>query len=101
MNSLMGIVLKDAPMVTHHVALSARDDESLLVSFLSELLYTAEMQGVAFDQVTVNCDRHALQAQLAGRPIAQQERLIKAVTYHGLSIQRRDGLLMVTIVLDV
>lgn len=101
MYSLMGTVLKDAPMVTHHIALSAQDDESLLVLFLSELLFIAEMRGVAFDQVMVNCDRHALQAQLAGRPIVQQERLIKAVTYHGLSIQKGGELLTVTIVLDV
>lgn len=98
---LLGIRFQDAPMVTQQIAFSTVDDESLLVLFLSELLYIGESQGVAFDLIQVHCGQHALQAQLSGSPIASQERMIKAVTYHNLSIQREGDALVATIVFDV
>ncbi|TLN20481.1 archease [bacterium] len=97
---LLGVRFQDAPMVTQQISFSAGDDESLLVFFLSELLYIGESQGVAFDRVQVHCDQHTLQAQLSGSPIASQERMIKAVTYHNLSIQRERDSLVATIVFD-
>lgn len=97
---LLGFKFQDAPMVTQQIALSSGDDESLLVLFLSELLYFAESRGVAYDRVQVHCDQHTLHAQLSGMPIASQDRMIKAVTYHNLSIQRKGDSLVATVVFD-
>lgn len=101
MYHLLGIEFRDAPMVTQEITISSADDESLLVLFLSELLYIIESQGLAFDHVQLRCDQHGLQAQLSGKPIARQERMIKAVTFHNLLIQREGDHLVVTIVFDV
>lgn len=101
MYRLMQATVENQPVVSQELALSAADEESLLVLFLSELLYISESQGIAFERIAVQCKGLSLRAQLDGRPIASQIRSIKAVTYHDLAIVRTDGAVRVKIVFDV
>jgi protein archease len=98
---LMETTLQAAPRVEQRLALDGLDAESLLVSFLSELLYLGETAGLGFDQFEVATQDHRLQAVLRGAPIAGQTKEIKAVTYHNLAIQPTAAGLTVTIVFDV
>ena len=50
MSRLSGIRIASKPRQERKIHLDAGDDESLLVSFLSELLYWGEEDGVAFDE---------------------------------------------------
>jgi len=101
MYSLMEIKLDNGQRVTDSIILENLDLESLLVSFLSELLYKVESEGLAYDQVSVEVNEHHLKAQLEGSPITNQKKEIKAVTFHNLVIVLTEGKYEVTIVFDV
>ncbi len=77
------------------------DRESMLVDFLSELLFAAEERGVAFDEYDLHFDGITLQARLGGALITWQAKEIKAVTYHNLAVRQREAGLEAEIVFDV
>ncbi len=78
------------------------DLESLLVAFLSELLFYLETEGIAFDAFDLQLQNdHRLQAQLEGSFIERRNREIKAVTFHNLSIEETESGWQVRIVFDV
>lgn len=87
--------------VEEQFSLVSQDDESLLVDFLSELLYYAEKENIAFLEFNLTLDQSSLEAKLVGRPIKFRKKEIKAVTYHNLEISRQNDKLEVTIVFDV
>lgn len=106
MNTLAGIKLAGKPRVQRNLSLSAADAESLLVSFLSELVYIAEKEAQAFDDYELSIGSSAdqtmhLSAVLQGAPILSIDKAIKAVTYHNLKIQQTRKGLETRIVLDV
>jgi SHS2 domain-containing protein len=86
---------------TCSLELTAWDAESLLVAFLNRLLYIGEDDGLAFDQFDLQVEEQALHAGLSGGSIRSQDKVIKAVTFHDLAIQRAGGRLQVKIVFDV
>ena len=105
MYALAGIRLADGPRCQQTLEIQASDAESLLVSFLSELLYLSE-QGLAFDVFTLTLQQPSaggwqLQASLEGAPLAAISKEIKAVTYHRLAIRQTQDGLAANLVLDV
>ena len=101
MYALMETTLAPGERNALAVAVEGLDAESLLVAFLSELLYLGESQSVGCDDFGVSFHEGGLTAQVQSAPILRQKKEIKAVTYHNLQIQERDGLFWVTIVFDV
>ncbi len=101
MYRLMGIQLEDEPAILREVEVDGVDLESLLISFLSELLYRGETQQVACERIQVRCDGTSLRAQCAEKRIHAQSRLIKAATYHDLAISQVEDQWNVRIVFDV
>jgi SHS2 domain-containing protein len=87
------------------VELQAADAESLLVRFLSEVLWLGQQDGLAFDtfdmQVTGETEGLSLHARLEGAAIVHLDKEIKAVTYHNLAVRQAAGRLEVNIVFDV
>ncbi|MCL4538153.1 MAG: archease [Bacteroidetes bacterium] len=85
--------------------LKADNIEELLVDWLRELLFRHETKGfilISADIAEVSAT--SLRANLAGRTRASEEEPeieIKAVTYHGLSVQKNDAGYVVTIVFDI
>jgi SHS2 domain-containing protein len=98
---LTGLRLKSAPRISRQINLAAADSESLLVAFLSELIYLDEQEGLGFDIFDLAVDGYNLAARIEGAPIVSQLKEIKAVTYHNLAIRETAGRLEVTIVFDV
>ncbi|MDK2981251.1 MAG: protein archease [Chloroflexota bacterium] len=76
------------------------DAESLLVAFLSELLYQVE-QGRAAESIQLEIGDNRLKAELDLAPVVSIEREIKAVTYHELKIIKADGAYRTRIVFDL
>ncbi|NPA31006.1 MAG: archease [Chloroflexi bacterium] len=74
--------------VRRPVRLSAPDPETLLVDFLSELLFVLDTERVAFDEFALQATPTRVQGRLRGRPVVGQEKEIKAVTYHNLRVER-------------
>lgn len=83
--------------------LEASDMETLLVDWLSELLYLAERSGVRWTNFDLTLgDSYTLEAKVEGVTGWLPERIVKAVTYHGLQIaQAKDGSWETVITFDV
>jgi SHS2 domain-containing protein len=101
MYSLMDVHLQPAGRSSRTLELSAADGESLLVSFLDELLYIQGADGLAFDVFQIEITDWNLRASLEGAPLESLGKEIKAVTYHRLKICSDERQLMVRIVFDV
>lgn len=102
MYALSGMRLHPGLRQTHIISLEGQDAESLLVRFLSELLWLEQQQGLGFDEFSLLVDdQYNLRAELRGASIANLDKEIKAVTYHNLAVQNTPQGLQVTIVFDV
>lgn len=88
--------------IERKVMLEAYDAESLLVDWLGELAYWAEMEQLIINIVDIETisETH-LAATVKGGKALLLDKHIKAVTYHNLAIEKRDAGLEVTIVFDV
>lgn len=87
MFSLQGAADIDGPTLQQLITVDAIDAESLLVTWLNQLLWHAETQQVTFQNFWIESftDTH-LQAVAVGRRGRSDLAHIKAVTYHDLSI---------------
>jgi SHS2 domain-containing protein len=101
MYSLAGIILQPEPRISQSIVIKNIDKESLLVDFLSELLYFSEVDGVGYDSFEIYFNQDGLNATLSGAPLATMRKEIKAVTYHNLAIVEGVDGLEVSIVFDV
>jgi SHS2 domain-containing protein len=101
MNSLSGTMIGDERGVTRTFETEGPDLESLLVAFLSELVYYQEQENLAFDRFDIRVAAQWLKAEMVGAPIELVEKAIKAVTYHNLKIEKTTEGLEATIVFDV
>ena len=101
MNSLSGTLAGNGPRLTRTFQVEAPDAESLLVTFLSELLYYQEQENLVFDVVDLRVATRWLKVEMEGTQIASSEKAIKAVTYHNLKIKKTDEGFETTIVFDV
>ena len=87
---------------TKVVALEAMDPESLLVDWLSELAYWAEIEMLVFHEFKMeSVSPTHLRARIHGSRVTQLEKHIKAVTYHNLEIVQTEKGLTATVVFDV
>ena len=77
------------PAHQHLVTIDSMDGESLMVDWLSELLYLHETTGAIFHQANVlRWTATHLEAQITGHPPLEPPAIqVKAVTYHQLLIQ--------------
>ncbi len=100
-NALAEIRVANTPRLQRRLSLPAGDPERLLVSFLTELLWHAERDNIAFDTFDLAVLDDTLVANLQGAKILFRSKEIKAVTFHNLSIRQTECGLETNIVLDV
>ncbi len=82
--------------------LEAFDRESLLVEWLGELAYYAEMESLIFSSLELpEVSSTALSARVKGDRVQEMQKHIKAVTYHNLAITETERGLETTVILDV
>jgi len=98
---LAGTELADEPRSTQTFEAKEPDSESLLVAFLSELVYYAEQENLGFDDFDIHIKTGRLKAELGGAPLKSMDKVIKAVTWHNLNITETARGLEVEIVFDV
>ncbi len=102
MYSLLKVNLPmDAPTRIKKIQLNGVDMESLLVSFLSELLFFYETEKIVFTNMDLQIHNNQLEASLDGVIFASTLEEIKAVTYHQMKIKQNPQGLSVTVVFDV
>lgn len=83
------------PVGEHEVKVTSRDLESLLVDFLSELLYVHETEKVLLAEFDVKVSGLAVDAHVRGERIDKARHplhlMVKAVTYHGIDVDPAKG----------
>jgi SHS2 domain-containing protein len=84
------------------VHVTALDYESLLVNWLTELLWLQETHREMYQRFDITTlTQTELRAHVFGVPFVQLDKLIKAVTYHNLSIQKTTDGWEAVVVVDV
>ena len=101
MNWLAGTELVHEPRIMKTFETEGSDGESLLVAFLSELVYYAEQENLGFDDFDIQIKNGRLKAELRGAPLKSLSKAIKAVTWHKLEIKETARGMEVEIVFDV
>ncbi len=94
--------VKGEPGPWEHIELSARDQATLLVDWLNELLALSEIEGRAYAYMQALTVRDgALTAEVRGRKVSRWQSPVKAATYHGLSLERQGSRWKAVVLLDV
>lgn len=98
--ALAEIEMQEAPVVSRSLCLEAQDVETLLVIFLSELLFQLD-RGAVLQAQLLEVDGNTLTGIFMEKKITQIHREIKAVTYHRLHVVKENSVFRTDIVLDV
>ena len=101
MNWLSGVEFANKPRVKKTFEAHEPDRESLLVAFLSELVYYAEQENLGFDNFEIQTKNDRLKVEMQGALLQSLSKNIKAVTWHKLEIRESARGLEVEIVFDV
>ena len=101
MNALSGMQLADQLPLHRDFSCTGLDTESLLVTFLSELVYCAEQERFGFNHFEVHIEMDHLSVGMDGAPLLVVNKTIKAVTYHNMKIIQSKNGCEVVIVFDV
>lgn len=84
------------------VEASGIDHESLLVNWLTELLWLQESNHETYHRFQIDSlSQTELRAQVFGAPYENLDKIIKAVTYHNMKIEQTNDGWQVTVVVDV
>jgi SHS2 domain-containing protein len=84
------------------IKIKSIDLSSLLVDFLSEVLYLTETKKLVFEKVEFRkFTENEIEANLFGKPLKRMGVHIKGVTYHDLDIHQEKGKWQATILFDV
>lgn len=90
------------PTLQREVEVEGIDYESLLVNWLNELLYLQDTRSEAYVAFEIHrLSRRHLQATVRGAQTEDIHTIIKAATYHDLSIHKSHGSYASTVVFDV
>ena len=90
-----------APAPTQSISIMARDRAALLADWLAELAFLAESEGLLPDRLaSLELGERDLRAVVEGRR-GRPPHLVKAATYHRLSLERAGDGWRATVVLDV
>ncbi|MDP2965452.1 MAG: archease [Pelolinea sp.] len=100
MYHIMGIIGKDHPKTPDTIALQAFDNESLLVSFLSELYFLAE-KNLKTEVIELRIEDNYLNARIFKTPVTSIAKEIKAVTFNEMKIFKQDDTYQTKIVFDL
>jgi len=102
MFDLLADMQKLHPTIEREVSLEASDLEALLVDWLGELLYLREVHGEVYKEFEITTlSPTKLRAVAKGGKRFAPRMNIKAVTYHGLKIEKTEEGYVTTIVFDV
>lgn len=92
----------NAKTVERDVVVAEIDLESLLVSWLNELLFLQEQHREVYDQFNFSrLNATALDARITGKPRGKMDKIIKAVTFHNLKIEQTQDGWQAVVVVDV
>jgi SHS2 domain-containing protein len=87
------------------IRVESADNESLLLDFLSEVLFVSEVEGLVFSDARISINGSRLTAELSGEPFDPIRHSggseVKGISYSGLSITHDANGYMLDIIFDV
>lgn len=106
---LFSIIVPDLttvrPLDLFDFSVAGPPNDLLLFDWLNELLYTYETRHVLLSQFDVTLSETGLQAVARGEPIARDrhalEHEVKAITYHGLKLEREQDGWLAEVIVDI
>lgn len=101
MYELMGIREKPGSNTGNLFKIENDQKESILVDFLSECLFLAEMEHLRFSSFLFKESEREISVEAEGSRIKAIDRNIKAVTFHNLEIKKNSRGFETTITFDV
>ena len=101
MYTLSGIRLSADLRLAREFEIHYTDDETLIVDFLSELLYFSEEENIGFNEYKIQIEETLCKFQVVGAPILEKAKEIKAVTFHKMKVRKTELGLEINIVFDV
>jgi SHS2 domain-containing protein len=94
-----------AHRIERHIVLQEDDLEMLLVSWLQEILYLWDAEGLVFGRFRVRVENRRLTATAWGEPFDEARHVlqteVKAVTYHQLEVVESDQGWQARVILDL
>jgi len=89
--------------IKRKISIKSLDLPSLLVDFLSEVLYLSEVNQEVYNNIQFKkFDNKSIEGILLGKKLKRIGVVIKGVTYHNLNIhQKKDGCWQATILFDI
>ncbi|MBD3359669.1 MAG: archease [Candidatus Buchananbacteria bacterium] len=93
-------LLKDQP-IKREIRIDSVDLQSLLVDFLSELLYLSDTNDEIYNKFELIFKDLELKATIAGYKVEKIKLDIKAVTYNDLVIKEKDNQWIAEVVFDI
>lgn len=103
--SLITDLDKVEPQRERHIEIAEESLETLLVSFLNELIFQFDVYGFIGKMIFLSIDKLSLKATLKGETFDPQKHerklLIKAATYHNLKLFRENSLFVAEIIFDI
>ena len=97
---ILGSTSESQSELEDDIVLQAPDVETMLVSFLTELLFLAE-NGVKAEIFELEINDNALKAKYFKRSGQSFSNFIKAVTFNEMKVLKKDGVFQTRIVFDL
>jgi SHS2 domain-containing protein len=105
MLSIAGDPSAATPRNEYPISVESGDRDGLMVDWLNEVLYWYDGKLIALREFRVALGDNRIDAVATGEPRdAQRHRarlIVKAVTYHQLKIEQRDGIWIAEVYLDI
>ena len=91
--------------IIKEIRVESPDNESLLLDFLSEVLFVSEVESLVFFEARISIHGSQLKAELSGEPFDPDRHSggseVKGISYSGLSITKDANGYMLDIIFDV
>ena len=91
--------------IIKEIKVESPDNESLLLDFLSEVLFVSEVESLVFYEARISIHGSQLKAELSGEPFDPNRHSggseVKGISYSGLSITNDANGYMLDIIFDV
>ena len=105
MLSIAGDLEAAEPREEYRISVESGDRDGLMVDWLNEVLYWYDGKLIALRSFRVKLGQHCIDAVATGEPRNPERHrarlIVKAVTYHQLKIEQRDGSWIAEVYLDI
>lgn len=93
------------PVQEKTIRIEAGEPDYLLFDWLNELLYTFEVDQLLLSEFSLRVDPQGLTAICRGEPMQldlhEMDHEVKAITYHGLTVQHEADQWMAEVIVDI